>query len=1754
MKQISFRSKQGKPDVRLLIGVGVAAGGESALVGLLKSIEPGVGWSLLLVHTFGESLNAVMESAKGQKWEFVFVENREQLSSGKVYVVPPAHAAEVKNGLLQVAPIECPGNATPIDLAFQSLANEFGEQSVGIVLSGNGSDGTIGLKTIGNAGGVTFAQSPASAEVKSMPECAAASGVVDHLLPMDELAAELSRYVRFMLKNTTQARRETALLAEVQGALPTIAELLLERTGHDFQHYKQSTLSRRVLRRMQLLKLGTIEEYLAQLRSGTEEPSLLFRDLLIGVTAFFRDREAFQLLAAEVIPKLFHERPAGETVRLWVPGCSSGEEAYSIAILCREEIERRGKGKVQVFATDIDDEALRRARRGAYPSGIHDQIPAEYLGKYFMRSGKQYHVAQEIRELVLFSKHNLISDPPFTRQDMISCRNLLIYLGPHLQNKLIPLFHYALQPGGYLILGPSENLVAHQELFRVIDPKHRIAQRREAPVGPLVMSPSEALFEALRRSPPGGDQPSPGLGGNEAEVDIYQLMQRIVLDEFSPKAVVINDDGQVVCSSGNIHTYLAIPTGSFRNNIYKLARGGVSISLRALVAEARQKRRRVSNDNLSIRIDGLLHRLMLTVQPMPELGEGVGLYLVVFHDLGLPISQDAQTGERDIAFDRDAAAIIAQLERELEITRSDLERSVQDMEVANEELKSTNEELLSINEELQSANEELEISKEEIQASSEALSQANSDLENLLRSTQIATIFLDGKQRIRSYTPAATEIYGLIATDIGRPLSQLRSLTGSMPDMPSPAEILAAESIEHTFTGKSNKTYMRRVLPYRNANGDYDGMVITFTDVSEMERTRRDLELRERQLQMMTDAVPAMIAYVDGNRRYRFVNRGYCNQFELNRDQIIGLTVEELLGSHNYAQVSDNLDAALAGEHVAYEYQWHKGDDPSVGPRYFSVNYVPDTDDSGGVLGCYVMIIDFTERKQQGLALADRERRLQSLISSTAEGIYGVNVNGICTFANSACARLLGYNHPDELLGKEMHALFHHSHADGTPYSRSECLIFKAIQQGKQMHVDEEVFWRADGSYFDVEYWSYPQRDDQGEVIGCAVTFLDVTERRKWERDLADREAHLRRVIDNMLGFVGILALDGTLLEANATAILAAGVGRNELVGCKFWDCYWWSFSPQSMATLQASVERAAAGESLRYDAEIRVANDARITIDFLLVPVFDAHGNVTHIIPSGIDISDRLRAEAAYRATSQAIRDNEERLAMALRAGGMAAWEWTPRGSVWTEEVFELLGIPTNQPPSVETLFQAVHPEDLPELRRAWEHAIESRSSFDQEFRIVRCDGSVRWIVGMGKVVVNDRDEVVSLFGLYSDSTQAHLAADTLRESERRAQEANLAKSEFIANMSHEIRTPMTAVLGYTDLLLAKEDEPEKIEHLRTIKRNGKFLLEIINDILDLSKIEAGKLEIERHPFAPQEVFEDVQSMMKVRARARQLEFRLGYTSRIPAEIQSDAKRLKQILVNLVGNAIKFTEQGGVDLWVSFEELPRPRLRFDVVDTGIGMTAEQQAHLFQPFSQGDASVTRKFGGTGLGLAISRRLAKMLGGEIWVQSELNRGSTFTCIIDVGELESVPMIDANTSSTPQALPTPAKPLHLACRVLVVDDRRDVRHLTKHFLVRAGAEVDLAEDGQQALDMISREIDQGITRYDLVLLDMQMPRLDGYETARALRKLGFDRPIIALTADAMQGDMTRCIESGCDSYLSKPIDGPALLATVALHVRQ
>ncbi|MET1026213.1 MAG: CheR family methyltransferase, partial [Dongiaceae bacterium] len=715
-----------------------------------------------------------------------------------------------------------------------------------VILSGGDSDGTLGAKAVKERGGLTLAQvaNGYGPRHPDMPDTAIATGLIDFAIPAEEMGEKLAAFARSFsdLNGVAAIAGQGTGRAQWHNARQEIYTILRNQTGHDFGGYKTNTFLRRLQRRMHVTQIASVDRYVERLKEDPKEAEALFRNLLINVTNFFRDADAFEKLKELVIPKLFERRNIDDMVRVWVPGCATGEEVFSIAMLLREHMDTLpDTPRVQIFATDIDERALAVARAGRYPEALLDTVTEDRKKRFFVHDGGSYVVSKEIREFCTFSPHSIIRDPPFSRIDLVSCRNLLIYLGVDMQNQVIPIFHYALRPNGYLFLGTSENIGQFGELFTPLEKKQRIFRSRDD-VGSAIRVPT--ILSGVRPVSSGVDMrphKSP-LGG----LMLRQAVDNHVLDRFAPAHVVVNRDGDVVYYSAKTGKYLEAAAGVPTRQLVTMARRGLRLDLRAAFREAIETGRTATRGGLAVEgDDGRVQIVTLIVDPLAQQSGEEPIYLILFTDEGPALSREDAIVHAQQS--RDGAAI--HLERELRDTRERLQSLIEEYETAVEELKSSNEELVSVNEELQSTNEEMEASKEEMQSLNEelhtvnaelqgkveTLDSANSDLQNLLESTQVATVFLDRNLVIRTFTPAVARIFSILPGDRGRPLTDLSSrlsLPGFAEDV---HEVFStSQMIERRVGQPDSAQFLMRLIPYRNSVNRIDGVVVTFVDVTNL--------------------------------------------------------------------------------------------------------------------------------------------------------------------------------------------------------------------------------------------------------------------------------------------------------------------------------------------------------------------------------------------------------------------------------------------------------------------------------------------------------------------------------------------------------------------------------------------------------------------------------------------------------------------------------------------------------------------------------------------------------------------------------------------------------------------------------------------------------------------------------------------------------------------------------------------------------
>ncbi len=847
-----------------IVGIGASAGGLAAFEAFFSGMpdsDPGMAF-VLVQHLAPDHKSILTELIRRYTRMQVFeVEDGMAVAPNCAYIIPPNRDMAFLNGTLQLLEPSAPrGQRLPIDFFFRSLAQDQSGRAIGVVLSGTGSDGTLGVRAIKGEGGMVMAQNPESTEFDGMPRSAIATGLVDYVLPPAEMPAQLTAYATHAFGHSRQS--VTVDTPKTESALKKIFVLLRSQVGHDFSQYKPSTVNRRIERRMAVHQIDAIDSYVRFLQQTPAEVEALFRDLLIGVTNFFRDPEAFKVLEEQVIPRLFDDKPAGSVVRVWSTGCSTGEEAYSIAILLQERMEALKQNfTVQLFATDIDSRAIATARAGLYSASIAADLSAERLTRFFIAEaeGTSYRVHKRIRDMLVFSEQDVLKDPPFSKLDLISCRNLLIYLGTDLQKKLIPLFHYALKPGGILFLGTSEGVGEFVEIFAVLDRKSKLYQRKEDIHGieralPASFRPPITATDAML---PRGPKKS----GFPAKLSLRELTEQTLLKQIAPNSALVNGQGDILYLHGRTGLYLEPSPGEAGvSNILKMAREGLRRDLTSALHKAVATRELARCPGLRVKTNGHFTGVNLTICPVTIGADATPeshFYLVILEDAPAPT---AEQGPQEVASANAATDVesrIAALKQELQAKDEYLQSTHEELESSNEELKSSNEEMQSVNEELQSTNEELETSKEELQSVNEELgtvnnelqnkladlSRSNNDMNNLLAGTGIGTIFVDHQLRILRFTPAASAIINLIPSDLGRPVSHIVSnLVGYnslVADVRSVLDTLASKEI--SVQTAEGSWYAMRILPYRTLDNVIEGAVISFVDITETVQTREAL-------------------------------------------------------------------------------------------------------------------------------------------------------------------------------------------------------------------------------------------------------------------------------------------------------------------------------------------------------------------------------------------------------------------------------------------------------------------------------------------------------------------------------------------------------------------------------------------------------------------------------------------------------------------------------------------------------------------------------------------------------------------------------------------------------------------------------------------------------------------------------------------------------------------------------------------------
>lgn len=989
--EVAARQDGGSRSQKLpIVGIGVSAGGLEAIRTFFGKMPTDTGMAFVMIPHLDPGHKSLMAEIIGRctAMPTVQVEDRIRIEPDHIYVVQPNRNLAIEDGELVSCEISrTRGINLPVDFFFRSLAEAQRERAIGIILSGTMRDGAMGLKDIKEHGGLVVAQSPETAQHDGMPRSAIDTGMVDLVLPVEGMPDAIVNFITH-----PYIHREIRAEDENGDQLNQVLAVIRARSRHDLGCYKRNTLVRRTERRMGLRQIERMADYVEILKNDRAETDALLKDLLIGVTGFFREEQVWDVIARDVLPAMLDDLEPGTPVRLWIPGCSTGEEAYTLAMLVHDAFERANRRvDAQIFATDIDADAISVARAGSYPESIAANVPPEYLEKYFIRDDHAYRVLRRIRESVVFAVQNLVADAPFSNLNLISCRNLLIYLNPDIQQNVIELFHFSMRENGCLILGKSETIGHCEDLFEPVSGKLRIYRR----VGRRGDRMPISLLRSLGRLP---------RGVADARIELSRkrlsaFMQTQLLERFAPPAVLVDRNGEILNLHGPTSRYLDLPQGDPLMELTSMVKEGLRLKLRSAVRQVVKTNEAVTVSDARVKRGRRFHPVSFTVRPINGRGFSDPLLLVTFEDRPAPVAAI----EREADLDLSEETLVRQLETELMSTREDLQNTIDELEISSEEIKASNEEMMSMNEELQSSNEELETSKEELQSMNEELNtvnaelrekireleSTNNDLANLMNSTEVATVFLDVDMAIRQFTPAAKHLFNLIPSDIGRPIADLAMRFNDDDLRRDASKVMEtlAPSMKEVST-EEGRWYIRRILPFKTLDNRVDGLVLTFSNVTGLKESEIAIRDNEGQLREKSQLLAAvlehthmMAAYLDPQFNFVWVNHAYAEScgheptFFQGKNHFALYPHEE--NERIFSRVVETGEAFFVAA-KPFEFP----DQPERGVTYWDWGLIPTEDPEGNVTGLVFTLAEVTDRIRAEDALRKKEQEFRNIVAN----------------------------------------------------------------------------------------------------------------------------------------------------------------------------------------------------------------------------------------------------------------------------------------------------------------------------------------------------------------------------------------------------------------------------------------------------------------------------------------------------------------------------------------------------------------------------------------------------------------------------------------------------------------------------------------------------------------------------------------------------------------------------------------------------
>ena len=1703
-----------------VVAIGSSAGGLEAMSILLKNLPANTGMAYIYVQHLSPDHKSFLTSilSKITKMKVQEIEDMEHMAPNNVYVIPHNKEIEVINGHIQLLPRPKKVSSNlSIDVLFSSLAETHKENTIGVILSGYASDGTIGLKAIKDAGGITFAQDD-SAEASSMPESAIAKGVVDFVLSPKEIAKALATYSKNgFRKLEIKGKQKEVTLENNNSGLKTIFEILHKKTGVDFSHYKMPTIKRRLNHKMHLIGVKTIKDYVKLLLKKNKEVEMLHKDLLINVTSFFRDEEVFRYLKTTLLPRLLKNKKTGETLRMWVPACSTGEEVYSIAMLITELQDKKTKKvPVQIFATDLSEQVIRDARIGEYSKSDVKAISKKYLDRFFTKSGDNYQIVKELREMCVFAPHNILRDPPFSRMDFISCRNLLIYFDSVAQKRVFATLHFTLNEGGYLLLGKAETIGISSQIFNQINNKLKIYSRKKntgmRKIPDLTPHFPNTYFNNKKIIIPSKITTANPTG-------IENAIDSALLTHYMPACVVVNKDMDVLQFRGPISLFLGHSPGKASLNILKMAKPEFAFELRNAIQKAIKTKQSIYKSGIEIKIESGLRMMSLDVSPL-KIEWDEPLLLIVFtlqEQVEKFISIDKGGKNNSTQKDR----IVKKLTEELNKTRAEINSIIESQETTNEELQAANEEAVSSNEEFQTLNEELETSKEEIEATNEELLSTNQNLQirnDLLSESHeyseaiIATLHepmlvLHKDFRVKSanksfykkFLVKKEETEEMSLFELGNKQWNIPKLRKVLHDILSKNSSFENFEVTHTFPGIGEKIMLLNAHLIIQKTHREQLILLAIADVTEVRRLAIELNVKEIKVLQNEEKAKRAAELIIANKKLVFQNK----EKEKRAAELIIANKE--LAFQNKEKEKRAAELLVANKELAFQNKEKEKRADELGLANKELAFQnKEKEKRAEELSIANKELDFQNK--------EKEKRAAELLVANKE--------------------LAFQNEEKEKRAAEL-------------FIANKELVFQTAEKEKRA---------AELAIADIELNFQNKEKEKREIANKELEALNYS--------LKLASQYSRSLLEASLDPLVTISPDGKITDVNEALIKVTGVPRKKLIGTDFSNYF--TESPKAREIYRQVFEKSFVSD---FPLTIKHENGDLTDVLYNASIYKDDKGKVLGVFAAARDITEQKNVENNLEKSLKEISDykyalDESSIVAITDQKGVINYVNDNFCNISKFKRKELIG------QDHRIINSGYHSKEF--IRELWT-TISSGKIWRGELYNKAKDGTFYWMDTTIVPFLNEEGKPYQYVAVRTDITErkkiekefteakvfAELATEIAEEAKRNAESATLiaedavkAKQQFLSNMSHEIRTPMNAIIGFTKVVLKTDLTAKQKEYLSAIKVSGDALIVLINDILDLAKVDAGKMTFEKTPFKLDSSISSMLILFETKIQEKNLELVQKYDNRIPEILVGDPVRLHQIILNLVSNAVKFTNKGEIIVSVRLlnEDEEKVTIEFSVTDTGIGILENKIETIFENFQQASSDTARLFGGTGLGLAIVKQLVEKQGGSIHVKSKIGEGSSFSFVLNFQKTKDKTELETGILKLDPEIKN--------ISVLVVEDIALNQLLMKTILDDFGFECDIAGNGKIAIEKLSQRDSLGANKsYDIILMDLQMPEMNGFEATEYIRNtLNLKTPIIALTADVTTVDLEKCKAVGMNDYIAKPVDERILYSKIVSLVKK